>query len=63
MYKVLLDIDSIYGTTIVEDILKGVENVINKRSLQWENLKSTTTDGGKTCVVIMKEWSLLCKRL
>ncbi|XP_074026327.1 general transcription factor II-I repeat domain-containing protein 2-like [Leptinotarsa decemlineata] len=47
VYEELLDIDSIHGTTTGADILKGVENAINKKNLRWRNLKSITTDGGK----------------
>ncbi|CAH1114459.1 unnamed protein product [Psylliodes chrysocephalus] len=34
---------------------KGVDNAINKKNLQWKNLKSITTDGGKNICGTNKE--------
>lgn len=46
MYEELLDIQSMHGTT-TEDIFTGIENAVQKKKLQWKNLKGIATDGSK----------------
>lgn len=55
--------DIIHSMITGEDIIRRVENAINKKKLQWKNEKSIAIDGGENMRGKNKGAFDLCQRL